>query len=93
MNMNQDEIKQLAQLARLNIPQSEMESVSKDIAAILGFIDTIQAIELDSQVIDSHNKQNIFRTDTVQPLAAAYDLIEAAPSHQDHYVKVPKVLE
>jgi aspartyl-tRNA(Asn)/glutamyl-tRNA(Gln) amidotransferase subunit C len=90
MNMNQDEIKQLAQLARLNIPQSEMESVSKDIAAILGFIDTI---ELDSQVIDSHNKQNIFRTDTVQPLAAAYDLIEAAPSHQDHYVKVPKVLE
>lgn len=87
------EIKRLASLARLNVPEAELESVSKDIAAILGFVDTIQTVQLGDQVVITDDAQNVFRDDRVQPLPAAHDLVEAAPLHQDHFVKVPKVIE
>jgi aspartyl-tRNA(Asn)/glutamyl-tRNA(Gln) amidotransferase subunit C len=91
--MNIDEIKRLANLSRLSVPEAELEAVGKDIANILGFVDTIKSVQLDSQIDSSSDEINVFRDDVVAPLAADHDLVEAAPLHQDHFVKVPKVLE
>jgi aspartyl-tRNA(Asn)/glutamyl-tRNA(Gln) amidotransferase subunit C len=91
--MNTEEIKRLAHLARLSVPEAELDAVGKDIASILGFVDTIKSVQLDGQVTQSDDDVNVFRDDVVAPLAADHDLIEAAPLHQDHFVKVPKVIE
>lgn len=91
--MNTDEIKRLANLARLSVPEEELEAVGKDIATILGFVNRIQSVQLDADVQPPTDKNNVFRDDIVAPLAADHDLIEAAPLHQDHFVKVPKVIE
>lgn len=88
-----DDIKKLANLARLTVPEAELESVGKDIGAILGFVDKITAVELGDVGAQSVDQTNVFRDDMVQPLAPAHDLIEAAALHQDHFVKVPKVIE
>jgi aspartyl-tRNA(Asn)/glutamyl-tRNA(Gln) amidotransferase subunit C len=92
-NLTNEEVKRLAMLSRLSVPEAELETVSKDIAAILGFVDTIQSVQLGDQVATADDHTNIFREDAVNPLQASYDLIEAAPLHQDHFVKVPKVIE
>ncbi|MEO5646492.1 MAG: Asp-tRNA(Asn)/Glu-tRNA(Gln) amidotransferase subunit GatC [Candidatus Paceibacterota bacterium] len=91
--MTGDEIKRLANLARLSVPEAELETVGKDVANILGFVDAIQAVQLDGQITQTSDKTNVFREDIVAPITPAHDLIEAAPLHQDHFVKVPKVLE
>ena len=91
--MNNDEIKRLASLSRLTVPEAELATMGSDISAILGFVDTIQAVQLGDQVVNSNDQTNVFRDDVVQPLQPAHDLIEAAPMHQDHFVKVPKVIE
>ncbi len=91
--LGKEDIKRLANLARLSVPEEEMESVGKDIVNILGFVDTIQSVQLSDQVSDMQDETNVFREDIVQPLQAEHDLIEAAPLHQDHFVKVPKVIE
>jgi aspartyl-tRNA(Asn)/glutamyl-tRNA(Gln) amidotransferase subunit C len=92
--MNKDEIKRLANLSRLSVPEAELDAVGTDIANILGFVDTIQNVQLDAaQVMQATDKTNVFRDDVVEPIIPAHDLIEAAPLHQDHFVKVPKVLE
>ena len=88
-----EEIKRLAALARLNVPEAEMAAVANDIGAILGFVDTIQSVQLGGLTAAEYDLQNVFRADSVQPLHAEYDLVEAAPLHQDHFVKVPKVIE
>ncbi|HTH93311.1 MAG TPA: Asp-tRNA(Asn)/Glu-tRNA(Gln) amidotransferase subunit GatC [Candidatus Paceibacterota bacterium] len=92
-NLTKDDIKRLANLARLSVPEEEMDSVAQDIDTILGFVDTIQSVQLGDQVADIQDEVNVFREDTVNPLTPEYDLIEAAPLHQDHFVKVPKVIE
>lgn len=91
--MSGEQVRRLAALARLNVPEAELEATGKDIAAILGFVDTIQTAHLSDQVANETDLQNVFREDAVAPLSSAYDLIEAAPLHQDHFVKVPKVIE
>ncbi len=70
-----------------------MATVGKDIGAILGFVDTIQTVQLGGDQVADAGKNNVFRDDAVQALPASHDLIEAAPLHQDHFVKVPKVIE
>jgi aspartyl-tRNA(Asn)/glutamyl-tRNA(Gln) amidotransferase subunit C len=88
-----EDIKRLANLSRLTVPEAELDAVGKDIANILGFVDTIQSVQLGDQLSETGDQTNVFREDMVQPLRPAHDLIEVAPLHQDHFVKVPKVIE
>lgn len=92
-NLTKEEIQRLAMLSRLTVPEAELETVGKDIANILGFVDTIRSVQLGDQIANNDTHTNVFREDGVQALQSSYDLIEAAPLHQDHFVKVPKVIE
>ncbi len=89
--MEIEQVKKLATLARLDVPESELSAVASDMGNILGFVDEIQKVQIDdanSVVGDT----NVFRDDTVAPIASEHDLVEAAALHQDHFVKVPKVI-
>ncbi|MDB5188748.1 MAG: gatC [Candidatus Nomurabacteria bacterium] len=91
--MNVEQVKYLANLARLAVPEDQLESVAHDMEAIIGFVDQIQKASLDTMGAEEYEKENIFRDDMVTPIVPAHDLIEAAPQHQDHFVKVTKVIE
>lgn len=91
--MDIEQIKKLTHLSRLTVPESELVGIANDIGAIVGFIDQIQKVDLVSSEVHIAKEVNVFRDDVVLPLASAYDLIEAAPMHKDHFVMVPKVLE
>ncbi len=89
--MDIEEVKKLAQLARLDVPEAELAQVASEMGTILGFVDEIQKAQIDSAegvVGDT----NVFRDDIVTPLAPVHDLVEVATLHQDHFVKVPKVI-
>lgn len=89
--MNTDTVQYLADLARLSIPQDEMTTVAKDLGSIIGFVDEIQNVmisDTDATLADI----NVFRGDAVAPIVPAHDLVEVAAMHQDHFVKVPKVI-
>lgn len=90
--MNIKEIKKLANLARLEVSESRLEAVSKDMDGILGFVNEIQKVEIGKLQSDDKLRFNVFREDVVAPVSSLHDLVEASPGHQDHFVKVPKVL-
>ena len=91
--MDIEQVKKLAHLARLNVPEEELAGVAADIGNILGFIDQIQKVELGDISAPTNQSVNIFRDDVVAPIEPVYDLVEAAPLHKDHFVMVPKVIE
>lgn len=86
------DIQKLADLARLSVLKEEQESVTKDMEHIIEFVDQIQSRDV-SAITPMLDKVNIFREDIVAPLKNTYDLVEAAPAHHDHFVKVPKIIE
>lgn len=91
--MDIEQVKKLAQLARISVSDEELEGFAKDIGNIIGFVDRIRTVELGTTPDVVGSSTNVLRDDTVAPIASAYDLVECAPMHQDHFVKVPKVIE
>ncbi len=87
------QVQKLAQLARITVSQEELESFAKDIGNIIGFVDRVRTVTLDTVPSTTGSAVNVFRADVVDPISSAYDLVECASLHQDHFVKVPKVLE
>lgn len=82
----------LAYLARIDIPEEEKEQLAKDISNIVVFIDVVQKVELGSTEEKVFTQKNVAREDVVAPLESTYNLVEAAPLHQDGFVQVPKVI-
>ncbi len=87
------QVKKLADLARITVSDEELQLFANDIGNIIGFIDRVRTVTLDATPNTSGTGINVFREDIVNPLVPIYDLVEIAPSHQDHFVKVPKVIE
>ncbi len=90
--MNTDQVKKLAELARLDVPENELAQVAGELGNILGFIDEIQKVDIGAEESRDLSRVNVFRDDAVAPLEPMHDLIDVAPLHQDHFVKVPKVI-
>jgi aspartyl-tRNA(Asn)/glutamyl-tRNA(Gln) amidotransferase subunit C len=91
--MDTEGVKKLAHLARISVSEEELQGFAADIGNILGFIDRVRAVELDGESSRDIERVNVFRDDAVAPLPPAYDLVECAPLHKDHFVQVPKVIE
>ncbi len=89
--MDIDQVKKLAQLARLDVPEAELARVAADMGTILGFVDEIQNVQIEASDVSSGDV-NVFRDDAVAPITPAHDLVEAAVLHHDHFIKVPKVI-
>lgn len=91
--MDIEQVRKLAHLARITVSEEELKSFAKDIGNIIGFVDRVRTVELDAVPSMTGSAVNVLRSDKVDQLHSAYDLIECAPLHQDHFVKVPKVIE
>ncbi len=94
--MNKDEVKKIAELARLEISDSEFEKMTREIDAILEYIDQIKSAEIDNDNsrIESAGVRNVMREDQSphQTAENTKDLINEAPDSQDGLIKVKKIL-
>ncbi len=87
------DIDKLAELARLDIPESEKESVLKDLGSILKYIDQINEVSVpESREIPAH--RNIMREDIVDEKNATYTnvILKEAPKTEGGFLKVKKIL-
>ena len=87
------DIEKLAQLARIDIPEREIESLASSIDAILGYVGQISSLTLDvEQVIPTLH--NVMREDVIihQPRQFSEDLLSNAPYRDGDYVEVKKIL-
>lgn len=91
--MNRQDVEKLAKLARISIPDEELDAIAADFGTILGFIDHISKVDISGATEANFEAENVFRDDVVAPIDPAYNLVEAAPEHADGFVKVAKVIE
>lgn len=88
-----EEIKKLAELARIEIGETEMEKLTKDVDAILGYVGQIK----DATGNVSKNVpllSNVMREDVVTNKEGEYTekLLHNAPKREGAYLKVKKIL-
>ncbi len=90
--MELQEMKNLAHLARIEMSDTELESMAHDIEGILGYVTQINSVQVNIMNVENLQK-NTTRDDQVR--AADYNgevLVSGAPDSQDGFYKVPKIL-
>ncbi len=94
--MEKDDIMRLANLARIELTDSEAEAFTGEISGILGYVSAVKEITGDApeeKVIGA--VYNVMRSDTESHESGVFsdDLLALAPSRTGQYVKVKKILE
>ena len=94
--MQKDDIKHLADLARLELNDTEIATYTEDVTEILGFVDQLQKANLGDgeNQIESAAVRNVFREDDDTHESGEYtkDLLKEAPKTKDDFVLVKKIL-
>ena len=87
------DVEKLAELARIDIPEDEKESLRREVDAILGYVGDIQKVA--GQVVgEVPEHRNILREDANPHLPGEFskELLEEAPRREGDYVRVKKIL-
>ena len=95
MEVNDDLINNLAQLARLEFNDAERDEIKTDLQKMIAFIDKLN--ELDTTGVEPllHMSENVnvLREDEVKGSISREDALKNAPLHDEHFFKVPKVIK
>lgn len=95
MVMDIKTIEYVANLARIEVEDSEKESVAKDLAGVLAYVDQIQAIAKEiSNTKPNYLVKNIASEDVYKNEPSQYTdaILDQAPEKDDHFFVVKKVL-
>ena len=95
--VSKDEVKHIAQLARLGISPEEEEKFSHDLSEILDYMKKLQKINLNDVTPTSHSlsSENVFREDEVKVTSpdVVNHLINLSPSQKGRYIKVKPIFK
>lgn len=91
--ISEQEIKNIAKLAYLEINADEIEKLRKDFSSILEYVDKLKEIDI-SEIKETANllkTENIERQDIAKRFNSSL-LIDAMPKQKNGYLEVKKVL-
>ena len=91
--ISKEEIKKLAELARLEVSDDELVSLGQDVSNILTFVETIQKAEVGAKA-KSPEHRNVMRADENPHEGGAHTekLLGAAPVREGNRIAVKRVL-
>ena len=93
--ISKEEVKHIANLARLSLTAEEVTKFQKELSLILDYINKLKEVDISNAQPNIHSVQakNVMREDTVrkEDLEVRKKLIEMAPEKKGDYVKVKHV--
>ncbi|HAJ56900.1 MAG TPA: Asp-tRNA(Asn)/Glu-tRNA(Gln) amidotransferase GatCAB subunit C [Candidatus Omnitrophica bacterium] len=95
MAISKDEVKYIANLARLGLTEPEVEHFREQLGDILGYVDKLKKVDVSGMSPMAHvlDIKNIYRPDNISPSIAPEKILKYAPQHEGSFFKVPKVIE
>ncbi|MEY3312923.1 MAG: Asp-tRNA(Asn)/Glu-tRNA(Gln) amidotransferase subunit GatC [Ignavibacteria bacterium] len=93
--INSETVKRIADLSRLRFTDSEIEAFAEEFSGIVRAIDEINSMDLTGMEPMSHvlDLPNVFREDVPSESLSVKQALENAPSNNETFFKVPKVME
>ncbi|MGG5252465.1 Asp-tRNA(Asn)/Glu-tRNA(Gln) amidotransferase subunit GatC [Neobacillus sp. SM06] len=89
-----EQVKHVANLARLAITEEETEKFTKQLDAIITFAEQLNELDTENVEPTSHvlDMKNVLREDNPKPGLPREQVLKNAPEHQDGQIKVPAIL-
>ena len=95
MSVDQATVRRIAHLARIKVPDEEVEPLQGELNAILAFVETLRTVDVAgvepmTSVMPMPMKK---RADVVDDGNIADRITANGPAVEDHFFMVPKVIE
>jgi len=92
--INKEEVKKVAQLARLELNEHEISNHAEQLEKILEYIKQLEKIDTDGVPSTTRAIEviNVFRKDEKKNSDCNEELLELGPSREDKFFKVPKII-
>ncbi len=93
--ISSDEVKKVAQLARLELNENEIQNHAKQLEKILDYIKQLEKINTDNISCTTRAIEvvNVLREDEQKDYENSEELLDLAPSREDKFFKVPKIIK
>ena len=90
-----DQVKKVAQLARIELNEEEIQNHAEQLEKILDYINQLDKIDTENTPCTTRaiEVNNVFRTDQKKLYKNKEELLDLAPSREDDFFKVPKILQ
>jgi len=95
MELTREEVRHVAELAKLGMTEDEEALFREQLSAILDHAQRLQALDTEDVPPTAHSipLRNVFREDEVRPSLPQEDILANAPHKEDGSFKVQAVLE
>lgn len=95
MSVDAKTVRRIARLARIEVPEAEIEGLQGELNAILGFVEQLNEVDVGGvEAMTSVTPMALkMREDVVTDGEKAGKVTANAPQSEDHYFLVPKVVE
>ena len=95
MKITREQVEHVAALARLALEDRELDTLTGQMDAILGYVDKLNELDTEGIVPTAHAvpMENAFRVDEVASSFANEEALGNAPAAQKGCFRVPKVIE
>jgi len=97
MELSKEQVKHIANLARLDLSSEELELYAGQLKDILGYIEQLQEIDISGvePTAQVTGQANVYREDDTKdwPKEEVKNALNEAPDFEDNQIKVKRVLE
>ena len=92
--VSRDEVRHLADLARIELSDDELDRLAPQLAVIIDSVASINEVAAGDIPPTSHPLPltNVFREDVVRPGLTAEEALSGAPEEEQQRFKVPRIL-
>ena len=93
--IDQQQVKKVAKLARLDLTETEIEEFTIQLGSILEYVEKMNQLDTEKVEPLAHclPVSNVFREDFVKESIGTQKALENAPQKDESFFKVPKILD
>lgn len=94
-DISREEVRHLADLARIDLSDAELDHIAPQLGVILESIASISDVAASDIPATSHALPltNVFREDVVRPSLSAEQALSGAPESEQQRFSVPRILD
>lgn len=93
MSLTPDDVRKVVDLARLDLTEAELQTMSRQLSAIVDYVNQLQQVNTDgieplAHALDLHD---VFRDDVPKPSLSEDEALANAPARKGNFYSVPAV--
>ena len=89
-----DDVRKVAKLARLNLPDDKIATYTGQLESILGYVSQLEQVDTKGvpETTRAVEVTNVTRQDGINPTPVREEILNQAPQREGDFFRVPKIL-